>query len=88
MARKGELEDATELGLGVERANEGIVGLRGSGVRGGDVTFCVRACTACTRDAELIHFSSRDPKRGGDDGSGRTLKASAKCSLMNLKLCE
>ena len=39
-------------------------------------------CMACERVTELIHFSSTAPARGGDSGSN--LKASAKCSLMNL----
>lgn len=46
MARKGELDEATEFGLGVEIAKDGMVGLLGSGVRGGEVMFCSRAWTA------------------------------------------
>lgn len=78
--------DFTECGLlplGVERIKDGIGLTRGSGVRGGDVIIS----GASSNVAELIHLSSRDPKRGdpkrlGDSG-GIIRNTSAKWSLMN-----
>lgn len=81
-------EDFTECGLrplGVERINDGIEGPWGSGVRGGgDVTIS----GASSNVAELIHLSSRVPKRGepkrvGVSG-GMMRNISAKWSFMNL----
>lgn len=65
-----DLMDRGLVPLGVESANEGIYEFLGSGVRGGS--------GICDWDKaeELIHFSSRLPKRGGD--SGRSRNASAK----------
>jgi len=81
-------EDFTECGLwppGVERINDGIEGPWGSGVRGGGD---VMISGASSNVAELIHFSSRDPKRGepkqvGVSG-GMMRNISAKWSFMNL----
>lgn len=85
IARNGDPEEeSTDFGLGVEIAKDGRRGLRGSGVREGNGVGVSVLCTfiASTSDAELIHFSSGTLARGGE--SGRSLNASAKCSLMNL----
>lgn len=68
--------------VGVDNANEGMWDPCGSGVLGCNGGLSTSWIEDCCRVAELIHFSSRAPMRGGD--SGRTRKASAKCSLMNL----
>lgn len=63
--------------------NDGTKGSLGSGVRGGAgggelivVEFVLVISAASSSVAELIHFSSCTPTRGGD--SGRSLKLSAK----------
>jgi hypothetical protein len=82
---KGDPDDGvdfTECGLcapGVEMVKDGRKGPLGSGVRGGGV---VTISGASSKVAELIHFSSRDPKRGepnlGGDSGGIIRKISAK----------
>jgi hypothetical protein len=74
--------DITERGLcapGVEIVKEGRKGPLGSGVRGGGVVI---NSGASSKVAELIHFSSRDPKRGdpilGGDSGGIKRNISAK----------
>ena len=74
--------DNTERGLcapGVEIVKEGRKGPLGSGVRGGGVAT---NSGASSKVAELIHFSSRDPKRGepnlGGDSGGIIRNMSAK----------
>lgn len=66
---------------------DGRKGPLGSGVRGGGV---VTISGASSKVAELIHFSSRDPKRGepnlGGDSGGIIRKISAKWSLINLHI--
>jgi hypothetical protein len=69
-----EGEDFNDCGLwplGVDREKEGTKGTLGSGVRGdsGGVSG------ASVNVAELIHFSSRAPTRGGESGIRRKLSA-------------
>lgn len=69
------------LPLGVLRANEGMKGRLGSGVRGGDIGRSLGSggsIAARARLAELIHFSSRPLPWGGESGIGRMRNASAK----------
>jgi len=72
-----EGEDLMERGLcplGVIREKVGTNGRDGSGVRG--AAGGVVSSFPSMRVAELIHFGSRLPIRGGD--SGKSLKLSAK----------
>lgn len=59
--------------LGVDREKYGTNESFGSGVLGGCGGLIITA--ACERLVELIHLSSREPRRGD---SGRIRKASAK----------
>lgn len=61
--------------LGVERENDGTKGSVGSGVRGGSGGVPDSISGASRRVAELIHFSSGAPGRGGDSGIRRKLSA-------------
>lgn len=67
--------------MGVEIEKEGTKEIVGSGVRGGSADV-ITSAGASNKVLELIHFSSDDLNRGGD--SGKSLKLSAKWSLMNL----
>jgi hypothetical protein len=61
--------------LGVEREKEGTNGMVGSGVQGGFGGVPESNSGASRRVAELIHFSSGAPGRGGDSGIRRKLSA-------------